>query len=958
MADTTLLHLTDLHFGSEGDSTKRAERELILASLLDEVGSLEPEWKPDLVCVTGDIGWRGKPDDYAKAEEWLRRLLDRLGLSFADVLVCAGNHDADRDVTRTIGRPESAIEADTMLRPPLARQYEDTFVAFTKFCKRAGVCAYTFDGDSSYLAGETGLRRIRFVGLNSAWFCKGDDDQGKLWVGQPHLKILEANGRIGRAARPGAPPTVVLVHHPPDWWHRDETNAYGLRPNTRDYLAQRCHLILTGHTHAEVRKADRIAEGAWHLTGGASFAGAAHFNTFRLVRIESGRLAYRSFEFEPRSAGTNWFDRWGAQTVPFVERPPESSRVAATKPAFEPSALRDAAAADARRIIETKSRQLKVSGPLPETCPLQVAVRVSPQLDQYDAGGRLQVQAQQVLSLPLYDACRLSRRTVLLGDLGSGKSTLAAVLVLVTLERDPGALAMLIPAKALKLPGEFRLEDVLSACGEYLSAQVAPRHRPCDLRSLLQQDIELCLIIDGLDEVPRSQAARLLRQLAAITDCWPNAQILATGRPIELAGVSYESWGLCRLERLGDSEKEAIFRAEALADGRATAQADELAKQLLGLLKNHPPLDELASTALAARLLYPRLRGTVDPAAQSIGDLLYDLLIGRLGAWSEQELKRSPYEGFEARFPTPEQRSVLLGDLALAAPEGAFATREAAEQILLPQTGGDLLLARHALAFFEQAGLLSLAGQVEFVFQPLMEMAAGTAILEGWRRQTAPDATTPARRWRSIAFAAALARRRGLTGQVQQQALAVVAALLQARRGVPAACMIVSESRDPDAAVAAIEGFRRLGRKPLYGFDDERFASNHAIAQTIRLAGTTGFDWFMDEYLDARYPIIHRGSAVVDEIFHHWAWLVRATIAEQERGRLRPLVRPFLAGSGLFRLLPSLAFLVPDEFPEDERLWYVAAFLDDDLFGEEADGVLTQAAGGTRGQLVREILCR
>src|SRR5262249_19724635 len=160
------------------------------------------------------------------------------------------------------------------------------------------------------------------------------------WVGQPHLKVLEASGRIGLAARAQEPPTVVLVHHPPDWWHQDETHACEKRPNTRDYLAQRCHLILTGHTHAEVRKAARLAGGPLHLTGGGSSAGPAPFNSLRLVRIESGRLVYRSFEFDPRSAETKWSDRWGAQALPFIERPPDGPRVAVATPAVDPAALR------------------------------------------------------------------------------------------------------------------------------------------------------------------------------------------------------------------------------------------------------------------------------------------------------------------------------------------------------------------------------------------------------------------------------------------------------------------------------------------------------------------------------------------------------------------------------------------------------------------------------------------
>lgn len=954
ITDTTILHLTDLHFGCGTDSAQRAERDLILASLCNAVGNLEPEWKPHVACVTGDIGWAGKPEDYVKAEVWLKTLVDRLGLTFADVLVCAGNHDTSRDIARTIGRPSSAVEADEMLRPPIGRQFEATFTAFTQFCNRAGIGAYTFDGSESYLVGETQRRGIRFVALNSAWFCKGDDDQGKLWVGQPHFKILEAN-RVD-LARPERQPTVALVHHPPDWWHQDETHAYRLRPNTLDYLAQRCNLILTGHTHAEVRQADQVAGGAFHLTGGASYAGSGHFNTFRLIRIESDRLVYRSFEFDPRSAGGTWSDRWGALAHYFIGSSQNPRRVANARLNIDLAALREASEADVQRTIEAKSRLLKVHGTLPVTLDVRVEVRVSSQIDQYDSFGQLQIDVRQVTLLSLYEACRASRRTVLLGDLGSGKSTLGALFVLETLERDSDAVAFLIPARALRLTDDFRLDDLLRACGEYLSAQVAVSGGQCDLRALLAHDIELTIVIDGLDEVSKPQAARLLRQLAVITDSWPNAQVLVTGRPIELTGVSYESWGLCHLRRLADAEKEAIFRAEAIADGSTLSEANEIAKRRLGVLKQHPMLDEIANTALAVRLLYPRLHGAVE--TQSIGDLLYDLLISRLGAWADQELKRSPYELFESRLTTPEQRAELFGTLVLAAPQHGPWTREAAEQVLLTNSGHDLLLAKQALAFFEQAGLLSLLGQVEFLFQPLVETAKGAAILSRWTKGERPVAASLTVNWRSVAFAASLARRRGLIGQVRPQIIEIVTAFLRSVHGVAAACMIVSESRDADTAIAAIAELRRLGRKPLRWFNEDRFTSSHAIAQTIQLAQTDGIDWFLDEYLDARYPILHRGSAVVDEVFAHWAFLAREKITERERSQLRPLVRPLIAGDGLFQILPVLALTVPDAFSEPERLWYVAAFLDHTLFGEIADKELTRAAGGAERLLLRTILQR
>ena len=285
MPGEIVLHLTDLHFGWDKETSKLAERKIVLDSLIDTVAALHRDWKPTIVCVTGDIAWHGSAKDYSEAEEWLRRLLDRIGLSFADVLACAGNHDSDRNQASSFSRPRDHSEADQVLRVPIARHYLDCFSEFTNFCSRVGVRPYSFNKQKSYLLGQTDLRGIRFVALNSAWFCKGPDDKNNLWVGLPHLRQLEADGQLQTVSDSPPHPVVGLIHHPGDWWHEEEIHAYSGRPNTLDYLAGRCHLILNGHTHGEVRRADRIAQSALHLTGGAAFSGASHFNSFRIIRI-------------------------------------------------------------------------------------------------------------------------------------------------------------------------------------------------------------------------------------------------------------------------------------------------------------------------------------------------------------------------------------------------------------------------------------------------------------------------------------------------------------------------------------------------------------------------------------------------------------------------------------------------------------------------------------------------
>src|SRR5258708_13066761 len=107
-----VLHLSDLHFGWEGDENGRADRNLALSGLLRLLGKLDQSWQPDCVCISGDIGWGGRPNDYKDAQSWIEQLLKHLKLSPDALFMSPSNHDANRAVAQRNARPSSPEEAD------------------------------------------------------------------------------------------------------------------------------------------------------------------------------------------------------------------------------------------------------------------------------------------------------------------------------------------------------------------------------------------------------------------------------------------------------------------------------------------------------------------------------------------------------------------------------------------------------------------------------------------------------------------------------------------------------------------------------------------------------------------------------------------------------------------------------------------------------------------------------
>lgn len=307
-----ILHITDIHFGIDGaNATPKDDRKLWLKSLLGTIKTLktlEPDWKPTIICLTGDLVWSGATLEYAEARLWLDSLLDICEIPYNDFIMCVGNHEVDRNHAKYLARSSSSKEADITLEPPIKKFQEASFAEYIRFCESVGISRLNFGQDSSYLVGERKIRGLRFLALNTAWYSKDNDDEGKLWLGLPHLKHMDANDQAPLIKVANHHPiTIALMHHPERWLHPDEqcTTADN-RPNTLDYLAHRCHILLTGHTHAEVRNPDRIATGAHHFTGGATYAGSNYRNCFRLLQIKENTINYRSVESDPSSFEHKW----------------------------------------------------------------------------------------------------------------------------------------------------------------------------------------------------------------------------------------------------------------------------------------------------------------------------------------------------------------------------------------------------------------------------------------------------------------------------------------------------------------------------------------------------------------------------------------------------------------------------------------------------------------------------
>jgi predicted MPP superfamily phosphohydrolase len=250
-----VLHLSDLHFGYDKDATAKAQRVESLDLLVKELRKLSPDWKPDILVISGDVTWQGKLSGYKLLAEWLtKKLFPAIDLNAEQCVVCPGNHDIDRgSAICLLDRTRDSKRADDVLRPELlAKGFAVPLRAFVKFASKLGIPAPKLQGKGNYLVGVRELPGFRFLCVNSAWFCRDSDtDRGQLWLGLPQLQSMQL---MDPDEYDTAPVTVAVLHHPQEWLANADCASYDNRPGAYIYLATRAHVILSGHMHGAIER--------------------------------------------------------------------------------------------------------------------------------------------------------------------------------------------------------------------------------------------------------------------------------------------------------------------------------------------------------------------------------------------------------------------------------------------------------------------------------------------------------------------------------------------------------------------------------------------------------------------------------------------------------------------------------------------------------------------------------
>jgi hypothetical protein len=138
--------------------------------------------------------------------------------------------------------------------------------------------------------------KIGVLPLNSALFCRGDDDHAKLWIGR---RCLDAG--IEALHKLDAHLNVALLHHPLDWLSDIE------RANIRASLQENVDGILRGRLHeTDVESVASASGGALHIAAGAAYRTRRWPNRAVYATIEEPHLTVFPIRYEdqPREVWT------------------------------------------------------------------------------------------------------------------------------------------------------------------------------------------------------------------------------------------------------------------------------------------------------------------------------------------------------------------------------------------------------------------------------------------------------------------------------------------------------------------------------------------------------------------------------------------------------------------------------------------------------------------------------
>jgi 3',5'-cyclic AMP phosphodiesterase CpdA len=251
----SLIHVSDPHFGVEGDLEK-----------VEAIVSLLPDLEPNLVVVSGDLTVRARHGEFQAARVWIREL-ERT----APVYVTPGNHDVQ-----------------WWLRPLVPFRRQDLYRKYARYF--GPVLAPTMTFDEATVAGVPTAHGIDWPSLTTRVKDLAVKGHGRAQdFARARMVFQEADPEAAR---------ILVMHHNPLRGERSE--RFGLtrwKTVHRWIIESEAELVLCGHDHQH--KADVMGGVIISCAGTISSRLAEGVpSTFHRISIEGAAVQVELYKWE------------------------------------------------------------------------------------------------------------------------------------------------------------------------------------------------------------------------------------------------------------------------------------------------------------------------------------------------------------------------------------------------------------------------------------------------------------------------------------------------------------------------------------------------------------------------------------------------------------------------------------------------------------------------------------
>lgn len=239
-----VLHITDLHFSS--DSYEKFTQHQMIEKFLLSVEKLEI--KIDLVIFSGDLVFKGDDiEEFRNAKKvFLDEVCSVLKLSNDQIILCAGNHDMDRNYkSKSL---ENRFDTEISSLDKLYSFFKDKDIDYKNSLRTTEnynrfINEFYEQNDSNIIKElytvhkrVIGGKNVGVISLNSSWRSVDDTSNGKLLF--PTHLLEEALFSLKNYQ------CVFMVLHHPIHWFKDFNQS-----KLQELIYKHCNIMFSGHIH-------------------------------------------------------------------------------------------------------------------------------------------------------------------------------------------------------------------------------------------------------------------------------------------------------------------------------------------------------------------------------------------------------------------------------------------------------------------------------------------------------------------------------------------------------------------------------------------------------------------------------------------------------------------------------------------------------------------------------------